>query len=103
MEVSREHRSRPLTEFGSEGATITFLGADARLVRFDLEPGGRIARHPAAADQVLVVVDGEATVSGGDDAPVDVGPGDVVRWAAGEEHETVARTRVVALVVEDVA
>jgi quercetin dioxygenase-like cupin family protein len=100
VRVTREHRSRPLTEFGSEGATITFLGPDARLVRFELEPGGRIARHPAVGEQVLVVVEGEATVSGGDGVPLDVAAGDVVRWSPGEEHETVARTRMVAIVVE---
>lgn len=98
MEVSREHRSRLLTEFGGEGATITFLAE--RIVRFELVPGGRIARHPAVGEQVLVVLEGEATVSGGDGVAVEVAAGDVVRWAAGEEHETVARTRVVAIAVE---
>ena len=99
MQVTREHRSRALTDFGSEGAKITFLAAN-RIVRFDLEPGGRIARHPAVGEQVLVLVVGEATVAGDDGLPVDVSAGDVVRWSAGEEHETVARSRVVAIVVE---
>jgi quercetin dioxygenase-like cupin family protein len=87
-----------LTEFGSERATIAFLGE--RVVRFELEPGGRVARHPTAGEQVLVVVRGEATVSGGDGSTVEVGEGDVVRWAPGEEHETVARTAFTAIVVE---
>jgi quercetin dioxygenase-like cupin family protein len=102
MQVTREHHSRVLTDFGSEGATITFLHTN-RVVRFELEPGGRIARHPAVGEQVLVVLEGDAVVSGGDGVPVDVAAGDVVCWSAGEEHETVARTRVVAIVVEGVA
>ena len=99
MQVTREHPSRPLTDFGSEGATITFLHGN-RIVRFELEPDGRIARHRAVGEQVLVVVSGEATVSGGDGAAIDVSAGDVVRWSAGEEHETVARTHVVAIALE---
>lgn len=82
MDVTREHRSRPLAGFGSERATIAFLGG--RLVRFDLEPGGRVGLHPTVGEQVLVVVR----------------EGGVVRRAAGEEHETVARTALTALVVE---
>jgi quercetin dioxygenase-like cupin family protein len=98
VDVTRDQASRPLTEFGSEGATISFL--TDHVVRFELEPGGRIARHPAVGEQVLVVVEGTALVSGADGVPVEVGAGDVVRWAAGEEHETVARTAVVAIAVE---
>jgi quercetin dioxygenase-like cupin family protein len=98
VDVTREHRSRPLTEFGSERATIAFLGR--RIVRFELEPGGRVGLHPAVGEQVLVVVRGEATVRGGDGATAQVREGDVVRWAPGEEHETVARTAFAAIVVE---
>jgi quercetin dioxygenase-like cupin family protein len=91
--VTRDQRFRPSTELGSEGATIAFLAG--HVVRFELEPGGRLARRPAAGEQVLVVVCGE-----GDGSTVDVREGDVVRWAPGEDHETVARAALTAIVVE---
>jgi len=97
MEVRRadQLRSRLVTEYGSE-AVVTFVAdGDAHVVRMELPPGGRLGRHPAAADQVLIVLEGAGTVDG-----VAVSAGDVVRWAQGEEHETVSERGLVALVVE---
>jgi quercetin dioxygenase-like cupin family protein len=102
MDVRRadELSSRELTEFGSRGAIAFLSSGDARVVRIELEVGGSVGRHPAAADQILIVLEGTAVVRGGSGEAADLGAGDVVRWAAGEEHETSARSRFVALIVE---
>jgi uncharacterized membrane protein/quercetin dioxygenase-like cupin family protein len=91
-----------IAKFGSLHAYATPLARapEAGVTRIELRAGGRLGRHPAATDQLLVVVAGEAIVSGGDGVAVRVGPGGVVLWVAGEEHETTTDTGVTAIVVE---
>ncbi len=79
----------PLTAPGTAQAAIFRLG-----------PGGRIARHPAAAPQVLAVLDGAGLVSGADGEFRPIGPGEAVFWAAGEVHETVSEHGLMVLIVE---
>ena len=57
---------RPIEAHGSRGFSIGAFGisADAHLVAVSLAPGGTIGRHPAAGRQLLVVLSGEAEVSG---------------------------------------
>ncbi|HEY0645864.1 MAG TPA: hypothetical protein VGD39_20795, partial [Nocardioides sp.] len=57
---------RPIEAHGSRGFAVGAFGlsAEAHLVSVTLAPGGVIGRHPAAARQLLVVLDGEAEVSG---------------------------------------
>jgi quercetin dioxygenase-like cupin family protein len=75
-------------------------GADAQAAVFRLAPGGRIARHPATVPQLLAVLEGSGRVSGADGEAIELGPGDAVFWAAGEEHETVTDGGLTALVLE---
>jgi len=79
----------PLTRAGSCRAAIFRFGA-----------GGRIARHPAAAPQLLAVLDGDGVVSGGDGVEEPIGAGEAVVWDEGEEHETRSDGGLVALVLE---
>ena len=67
---------------GSAGLTVGALGitADAHLVVVRLRPRGVIGRHPTAARQLLAVVSGDATVSGHDGVPVQIGPGHAAVW-----------------------
>jgi quercetin dioxygenase-like cupin family protein len=66
-----------------------------------LEPTGVISRHEAAMDQLLLVVDGSATVSGAEMQAVEVVPGCAVFWERGEMHETRAGAGgLVAVVLE---
>ena len=97
MQIRRadEVHARALSEYGSVGVVSFLAQGGAHVVRMELPAGGRIGRHPAASDQVFVVVAGAGTVNG-----VPVAAGDVVRWAAGEEHETLTTDGLVALVVE---
>jgi quercetin dioxygenase-like cupin family protein len=85
-----------------EGVTIARLvrGAAFDAAVFRIEAGGRVARHPAVARQLLAVLDGSGHVSGGDGVEVAVAAGDAVVWAAGEEHETRSDDGMTALVVE---
>jgi mannose-6-phosphate isomerase-like protein (cupin superfamily) len=93
---------RSIDSFGSRGFAVGALGltADAHLVVVSLRPGGVIGRHPAAGRQVLVVVDGDAQVSGADGSTADLGSGEAAVWEPGEEHETRSRGGVTAFVVE---
>lgn len=103
MEIRPLHElpSRALLEHGSAG-TVTFVagGSGTSVVRIELPLGGRVGLHPAARNQVLVVVSGAGEVRSGSEPPVAVRAGDVVSWRAGEEHETASSTGLVALVVE---
>ncbi|HVM57895.1 MAG TPA: cupin domain-containing protein [Gaiellaceae bacterium] len=67
---------------------------------FRIAPGGRIARHPAAAPQLLAVLEGSGVVSGGDGVEEPIAAGEAVVWAEGEEHETRSDAGLVALVLE---
>ena len=95
-------RGRPVDSHGSTGCSVAGLGltADAHLVVVTLRAGGTIGRHPAAARQLLVVVAGEATVSGADGVPVEIGPGEAAVWEPGEAHETRSDRGLTAFVVE---
>lgn len=93
---------RDVEDHGSAGLTVGGLGitADAHLVVVRLRPGGRIGRHPAAGRQLLLVVSGDATVSGGDGAAVEIGPGQAAVWEPHEPHETTSVGGLTAFVVE---
>jgi quercetin dioxygenase-like cupin family protein len=65
-----------------------------------LEPGGVLGNHPAAADQLFLVVAGGGQASAGGQWH-DLQPGTAVLWQMGEEHETRAGAAgLTAIVVE---
>jgi quercetin dioxygenase-like cupin family protein len=59
-----------------------------------------LPRHPAASDQLFVVVQGEGWATGGDGAKQPIAAGTAVFWPAGEEHETRSDVGLIAIVVE---
>jgi quercetin dioxygenase-like cupin family protein len=59
-----------------------------------------LPRHPAASDQLFVVVQGEGWASGGDGGEQAIAAGTAVFWPAGEEHETRTDIGMTAIVVE---
>ncbi len=93
---------RPVEAHASVGFSIAAIGitAETHLVAVSLRPGGVIGRHPAAGRQLLVVLTGDAVVSGSDGEAVAIGPGQAAVWEPGEPHETRSVTGVSALVVE---
>lgn len=76
------------------------ISADAHLVAVTLAPGGSIGRHPASGRQLLVVLSGEAEVSGADGAVEVVRPGQAAVWEPGESHATHSAAGLTAMIVE---
>lgn len=95
---------RPITVYDSRGAGLMRLarsGDDLSVVAITLEPGGVLGRHPATADQLLVVIAGSGLVSGADAQPEPIAAGSAALWSAGELHETRAGpTGLLAVVIE---
>lgn len=93
---------QPVDNHGSRRFSVSALGltAEAHLVLIDVGPGGVIGRHPAVATQLLVVLDGDAVVSGAEGDPVEMGPGQAAVWERGEAHETRTVTGLRGLVLE---
>ncbi|MEV4351679.1 cupin domain-containing protein [Actinoplanes sp. NPDC049596] len=93
---------RDVPAYGSAGLTAEALlraeGVAVTVLR--VAAGGRIGRHPAMGDQMLLVVAGRGRVRSGDDPWQPVGPGQVVRWPDGEDHTTEADEDLVCFVVE---
>ncbi len=102
MRILSQFSEHSVEAHGSRGFTMRGLvrSEQVHVALAILAPGGLIGRHQAAAPQLFVVVEGSGWVAGGDAARVEVGAGDAVLWAAGEEHEAGTDTGVVALVVE---
>jgi quercetin dioxygenase-like cupin family protein len=93
---------RTIDAHGSRGFTIGAFGitAEASLVAVSLRPGGVIGRHPAAGRQLLLVLDGDATVSGSYGDPVSIRPGQAAVWEPNELHETRSTDGLTGLVIE---
>ena len=75
-------------------------GGPVQAAVFRLAPGGRIARHPATVPQILAVLDGSGSVSGGDGEAEPIDAGEAIFWSAGEVHEIVSENGLTALVLE---
>ena len=93
---------RPVEAHGSRGFSVGAFGisADAHLVAVSLARGGVVGRHPASGRQLLVVLSGEADVSGADGTVRRLGPGEAAVWEPGEVHETRSPTGLLAMIVE---
>lgn len=76
------------------------LAAEAYVVLARLAPGGIIGRHPAVVDQCLVVLSGEAELSGEDGVTRVLHAGSAALWTAGESHETCSRAGLTAIIIE---
>ncbi len=92
--------TRNIAHFGSEGFGILPIAPDAHVLVATLSPGGRIGRHPAVVDQCLVVLEGDADVSGEDGISQLIRTGSAAIWSAGESHETRSQNGLSALIVE---
>jgi quercetin dioxygenase-like cupin family protein len=97
VELSGE---RPVTAPGSVSAAVRRLAAQAHAVVIEIEPGGVVGRHPAAVNQLFVVVGGSGWVSGDDGEREPIRAGEAVLWVAGEEHESGSEEGMAALVLE---
>jgi quercetin dioxygenase-like cupin family protein len=91
---------REVTEFGSHGFGVVPTARRAHVVLVSLDRGGLIGRHPTVQDQLFLVLEGEALVSGEDGRERTVGPGSAALWVAGESHATQALSDLRAVVIE---
>ena len=93
---------RPIEAHGSRGFSVGAFGisADAHLVAVTLTPGGTIGRHPAVGRQLLVVLAGEAEVSGAEGDVRRLAAGQAAVWEPGEVHETRSPGGMSAMIVE---
>jgi quercetin dioxygenase-like cupin family protein len=93
-----------IKRFGSQGVTFTPILRDveaAYVACIYLDPHGVIGRHEAAADQLLLVVQGSGVVCGAQATQVDIKAGQAAFWRKGETHETRAgEAGLMARVVE---
>ncbi len=99
----REDAARNITQYGSRGFLLSPLLAgeiSVHAVFVRLQAGAVIGRHPAASEQLLLVVDGEVLASGEEGEPERLGIGDAALWEAGETHETTSPQGARALIFE---
>jgi hypothetical protein len=94
---------REIDRFESVAARVRRLAPEAHVVVIDIGAGGTVGRHPAAAQQLFVVVRGSGWVAGGDGGREEIESGGAVLWDAGEEHESGSDEGMTALVVEAAA
>jgi quercetin dioxygenase-like cupin family protein len=93
---------RDIEEFGSRGAKVSPILRDAGrlyVTCIHLEANGRLGRHEATVEQLLLVVRGGAVVTGEEARPTEVGPGCAVFWRGGEMHETRANEEGLTAIV----
>jgi len=93
-----------ITAFGSTGVSMDFLprtvdGNECRVAIAYLATGGTLGRHPATLRQVFAVVSGTGEVEANGLRRA-IGPGTLVVWEPGEEHEARATSDMTAVVVE---
>jgi quercetin dioxygenase-like cupin family protein len=94
-------RAHEVDAYGSQGFALTHIAAgNVRLSHAVLAPGGRIGRHPASQQQLLLVIDGGGEVSGEDGVFHPITAGQAALWQAGEEHETRSEAGLTAMISE---
>jgi hypothetical protein len=94
---------RAIDRFGSRAFThypLAHEHDESALSALELGPAGVIGRHPAAARQLFLVVDGSGEVSGADGVFQPIAAGEAAEWEPGEEHETRTATGLLAIVFE---
>ena len=92
----------PISQFDSHDFTVAPVasGGETHVVTVRLGARGVIGRHPAVGRQILVVLEGQAVVSGDDGETAVLNPGQAAVWEPGEHHETRTHHGVLALIVE---
>jgi quercetin dioxygenase-like cupin family protein len=96
-------QAKQIVDFGSQGVRLRHVGRGTGRVTVTLawlEPGGRLARHPAVGPQLLVALSGSGEVSGAAGEFVPLGVGQGALWEPGEEHETRSAAGLTALMLE---
>jgi quercetin dioxygenase-like cupin family protein len=94
---------REIEEYGSQDTIIqkvAHLNQEVYLRWIWIQPGGRIGRHPAASQQLFLVIQGDGWVEGEDGEPERIFSGQAALWQAGEQHQAYSKLGMEAIVVE---
>ena len=65
-----------------------------------ISAGGGLGRHPAASDQLFLVVEGKGWVSGSDGERLPIEAGEGVIWIDNEEHESGSDSGMTVVIVQ---
>jgi quercetin dioxygenase-like cupin family protein len=92
----------PVAAFGSAGVTAQAVirGEALAVTVLHVAAGGRVGRHPAPVDQLMMVTAGHGAVQAGGGDWTKIRAGQAVVWRAGEDHTTTAVEDITAVVVE---
>ena len=96
-------KGKHIQDFGSTGVTVSTLISNRawHVALLQLEPNGLLGAHMIATDQLMILVQGSARVSGDSGDPVDIVPGSAPFWNRGERHEIRAGSQgCLAVIVE---
>jgi quercetin dioxygenase-like cupin family protein len=92
---------RAIGHYGSDFVHVRLAECEAAaLSRLRLEAGGRVGRHPAAAGQLFIVVEGKGFVRGGEGEEEPIAAGEAAFWEPGEEHDARTDEGLTAIVLE---
>ena len=106
MEIYRfiTAHGQKIDRYGSVGALVAPViqsGLPLSVVFIQLEAHGRLGAHPAAADQLFIIVSGEGYVSVQGQGESFISSGSMVFWHKGEIHQTRAGAHgLLAIVIE---
>lgn len=97
-----ESNGKQIKKFESDFIMSRIIQTDkaANIGCMHLAANGIVGYHQAVVPQLLLVVNGEGTVRGGQDEYVAVASGDAVFWQQGEWHETKSEHGMTAIVIE---
>jgi quercetin dioxygenase-like cupin family protein len=95
-----------MDRFGSSGVAISniaHLSLEAQAILLFIEPGGRVGDHPAATQQLFLVIAGQGWVRSEEEEPVPIQAGEGAFWEAGERHESGSDEGMTVIVIESEA
>lgn len=97
-----QENGKHITHFDSDFimSQVTKTIGEAHIGIVYLRPGQIIGFHHAIVPQILLVIEGEGWVSGGDQIKQKLIKGQAVKWEKGEGHETSSESGMVAIIIE---
>lgn len=98
-----EGTGKSIVAYGSQKAIwseVVKIEAGASVSCIHIGTGGILGHHPAADQQLFMVVDGEGWVSGENKTPVRITADQAAFWEKGEKHEAGSESGMMVIVIE---
>ena len=92
--------------FGGSGVMISRivrLRSETQASLLFFEPGSRVGDHPAATQQLFLVVAGQGWVRSEEGQPVPIQVGEGALWETGERHESGTDEGMTVMIIESEA